>query len=46
MEQVTSAKAEFEQWKPAVNNCVADLEHVVNYLSTRMEQLFGDHSKH
>jgi hypothetical protein len=29
-----------------VNNRVADLKHVVNCLSKRMEQLFGDHSKH
>ena len=46
MAQVTSAKADFEQWKLEVNTCVANLEHEVNYLGKRKEKLFGDSSKH
>jgi len=46
MVQVTSVKADFEQWKPEVNTHVADLKHAVNYLGECMEKLFGDSSKH
>lgn len=46
MEEMKSAKAKFDHWKQEVNNRVAELEHAVNYLGERMEQLFGDQSKH
>lgn len=46
MEELKTAKADFDQWKPEVNQRVADLEHAVNYLGEKMEQLFGDQSKH
>lgn len=46
MEQVKSAKVDFELWKLEVNTRVVDLKHVVNYIGDHMEQLFGDPSKH
>lgn len=46
MDQVTKAKAEFEEWKPKVNSWVTELEHTVNYLKEKMEHYFRYQSKH
>lgn len=40
MSELKTAKESFNSWKPKVDHRVADLEHVVNNLGERMEQLF------
>lgn len=39
MQEMTSAKEEFDAWKPDVEQRVSDLQHVVTQLGDRVEQL-------